>query len=333
MRFGNPDAFNLFFVAVPVLLYMGFRTWHIGRNINIAFDKKTAPRMSGTPVFTLVWVKFGLLVISTALIIVALARPLGKPIKSESTVTGIDIMVACDVSTSMAAIDLRPNRMEVIKQGLKRFVAELEGDRIGIIAFSGIEFVQCPLTTDYDTVSLIVDNLSPGMLSKDGTALGNAIRSSIDRMVEKAEKSKVMILITDGENTAGVSPVEAAGYAKEKGIRIYTVGVGTQQGGRILLGQDVFGRQVYKTYQGQEVVVKLNEGELREIAGITGGKFYRVTDSEAFNKIRSDIAYMEANKTKKEEIKHEENYAPWLLWGILFFVLGQILPTKKPIIN
>jgi Ca-activated chloride channel family protein len=277
----------------------------------------------------MVIVKYGIMFLSLMLIITALARPWGKPIKSEIEMSGIDIMAAVDVSSSMAAGDLKPSRMEVIKQGLKDFTASLAGDRIGMITFAGTNFVQCPLTNDYDAYDLIIDSLYPGMLFKDGTALGDAIKASVERMVEKGGKSKIMMLITDGESNMGMAPIEAAKTAKEQGIPIYTIGVGTESGGRIPEGTDMFGRVYFKTYEGAEVITKLDDRELREIAGLTGGKYYRVTDLNAFKSIKDDIRHMEENKTKKEEIKHEENYAPWLLWGIIFFVISQALTVRK----
>jgi Ca-activated chloride channel family protein len=277
----------------------------------------------------MVAVKYGFMFIAFILIITALARPWGKPIKSEVQLSGIDIMVAVDVSSSMAAGDLKPSRMEVIKQGLKDFTASLAGDRIGMMTFAGTNFVQCPLTTDYDAYDLIIDSLYPGMLFKDGTALGDAIKASVERMVEKGEKSKIMILITDGESNMGTVPIDAAKIAKDKDIRIYTIGVGTQEGGRIPEGTDMFGRVYFKTYEGAEVITKLDDRELKEIAGVTGGKYYRVTELNAFKSIKDDIRYMEENKTKKDEIKHEENYTMWLLWGILFFVASQVMNVRK----
>jgi len=329
MHFGNEPAFRLYFIVVPLLAYLYWRVYKIVRNTSVFFDKKTGAKMLYAVSPVMIAAKYALLFLSFVLIITALARPWGKPIKSEVELSGIDIMVAVDVSSSMAAGDLKPSRMEVIKQGLKDFTASLAGDRIGMMTFAGTNFVQCPLTNDYDAYDLITDSLYPGMLFKDGTALGEAIKASIERMVEKAGKSKIMVLITDGESNMGMAPIEAAKAAKEQDIRIYTIGVGTEQGGKIPEGTDMFGRVYYKTYEGAEVVTKLDDRELREIAGLTGGKYYRVTDLNAFKSIKDDIRYMEENKNKKEEIKHEENYTLWLLWGIIFFVISQALPARK----
>ena len=329
MHFGNSTVFRLLFIVVPLFAYLGWRVWKIVRNTSVFFDKTTGPKMLHGVSPTFAAAKYSMLFLSFILIITALARPWGKPIKSEVEMSGIDIMVAVDVSSSMAAGDLKPSRIEVVKQGLKDFTSNLAGDRVGMMTFAGTNFVQCPLTNDYDAYDLITDSLYPGMLYKDGTALGDAIKASVERMVEKGEKSKIMILITDGENNMGMAPMDAAKIAKEQGIRIYTIGVGTELGGKIPEGTDMFGRVYFKTYEGAEVVTKLDDRELREIAGLTGGKFYRVTDLNAFKSIKDDIKYMEENKTKKEEIKHEENYTMWLLWGIIFFVISQVMPVRK----
>ncbi|MEI7541932.1 MAG: VWA domain-containing protein [bacterium] len=329
MHFGNASAFLLYWLVLPLFIYLAWRTWKITKNTIVFFDKKTGPKMLSAVSPIMVAIKYILLLLAFVFIITALARPWGKPIKSEINLSGIDIMVAVDVSSSMAAGDLKPSRMEVIKQGLKDFTASLAGDRIGMMTFAGTDFIQCPLTNDYDAYDLIIDSLYPGMLFKDGTALGDAIKASVERMVEKAAKSKILILITDGESNMGMAPIAAAKIAKEKDIRIYTIGVGTLEGGRIPEGKDMFGRVYFKTYEGAEVVTKLDDRELREISGLTGGKYYRVTDFNAFKAIKDDIRYMEENKTKKEEMKYEENYTLWLLWGIIFFVASQALSVRK----
>lgn len=329
MRFQNPENLKLLFIVVPLLAYLGYRTLRAWRNLGMFFDRTTAPKMIRPVSGKMTAAKFGLTAVGVILMIFALARPWGKPIKSEVDYRGINIMAAVDVSSSMAATDVKPSRMEAVKAGLKNFSDSLNGNRIGMITFAGVDFVQCPLTLDYDAYDLIIDSIYPGMLAKDGTAIGNAIKWCIDRMTEKSGQSKVLILITDGENNTGTPPETAAQEAKDKGIRIYTIGAGTARGGEIPQGQDMFGNQVYKTYKGEEVVTKLNDSELKNIASITGGQYYSITDPNAFMSIKNDISGMQTGNTKKEEMTHEENYAPWLLWGIILFVLGQAIPGRK----
>ncbi len=330
MSFYDKDVLKLFILLVPVAFYLCYRLFQILKNFNKFFDFKLLNKVFYKPSFTAIIIKYLLILLSFVLFIIAAARPLGKPIEIEQQYSGRDIMIVVDVSSSMNAIDLKPNRMEVVKKGLNNFITGLSGDRVGIIVFSGIDFVQCPLTLDYEAVSFIVDSIYAGMLPKEGTALGNAIKSAIERMEEKAEKSKVMILISDGESFEGISPVEAAKIAKDKNISIYTIGAGTEQGGMIPEGTDIWGRTYYKTYRGEVVVSRLNENILKQIAGISEGKYYRVTDVNAFNKIMEDIKEIEANKAKlKKETKYEENYWIFLLWGIIFFMISYIIPIGK----
>ncbi|MCX8094467.1 MAG: VWA domain-containing protein [Candidatus Goldbacteria bacterium] len=330
MNFADKDILKLFILVIPIFIYLIYRILIIFNNFNKFFDKKLLGKIFYNVSFVTIFLKYLLIIISLVLFIIAAARPLGKPIETEQQYSGRDIMIVLDVSSSMNAIDLKPNRIEVVKKGLHDFLTKLSGDRVGIIVFAGIDFVQCPLTLDYEAVSFIIDSIYAGMLPKEGTALGNAIQSAIERMEEKAEKSKVMILITDGESLEGISPIDASKIAKEKNIRIYTLGVGTEEGGMIPEGEDIWGRTYYKSYRGEIVISRLDEKILKQIAGITDGKYFRVTDINAFNKIMNDIKEIEANKAKiKKETKYEENYWIFLLWGIILFMIAHIIPTGK----
>jgi Ca-activated chloride channel family protein len=326
VRFGNTNAFYILFIVVPVFAYLCYRLFAILRNIRLFADKSSAGKLSIKVNPYIVVAKYVFLLASMVFFVIALARPWGKPIKTETEAKGIDIMVTMDVSSSMAAGDVKPSRMDAVKDGLKSFVNTLSGDRVGMITFAGIDFIQCPLTLDYDAMDLIIDGLSPGMLAKDGTAIGNAIKSSVERLQSKGGKSKIIILITDGDNNQGMSPLDAAKIAKDAGIRVYTIGVGTAQGGKIPEGRDAWGRVYYKIYQGQEVISQLDDTQLRQVAGITGGKYYRFADAGVFNSISADIMTMELNDTKiKKESKFEENYAQYLLAGLVLFVLYVVL--------
>lgn len=330
MKFANEDILKLFFIIIPLFIYFFYKIIVIIKNYRKFLDEKIRRNFFIEISAGQVLIKYFLLFLAFVLFTVALARPLGEPVKTEIEFKGIDVMVLLDVSLSMAAIDIQPNRMEAIKKGLKNFLTLLYGDRVGIIVFSGIDFIQCPLTTDYDAVDMIIDGIYPGMLDKDGTYIGNAIKSAVERLTVDAGKSKVLILITDGENTGGISPFDAASFAKEKGIRIYTIGVGTKEGGKIPEGQDFFGRVYFKTYKGEIVISKLDDGELKKIAEITDGKYFRLTDANAFGSIVNDIKNMEENKIKeKKTVKYKENYHRYLLAGLLLFFLSYLIPARK----
>jgi len=333
MKFGNEEAFRVLIVLVPAFIYLAYKTAVILGNLDRFMDASTRKKLFFPVSGVMTWIKYMLLLAAFGFFTVAAARPLGKPLRTDVDYKGIDIMMALDVSTSMAAIDLNPDRMTAVKKGIKDFLYTLAGDRVGLITFAGVDFVQCPLTIDYEAMELIVDNVFPGMLFKDGTALGNAIKACVERLMEKGEKSSIIILITDGENTEGTDPLETAKLAGDSGIRIYTIGVGTREGGRIPAGRDAFGRVHFKTYRGQTVVSKLEDGRLKKIAEMTSGRYYRATDAGAFKKIIQDIRGMEENKSKiKRQVKHEENYALYLLAGIVLFVLSNVLPVRKPVL-
>ena len=332
--FGNENAFKIAIIVVPALAYLLYRVFMILRNINKFLDKETRKKLLYEVSYPLAAIKYISLVVAFLFLIMALARPLGDPVRTEQVYSGIDIMITVDASSSMGAMDIRPDRMETVKRGLKSFVGALAGDRAGLIAFAGVDFVQCPLTVDYEALELIIDNLYPGMLFKDGTALGNAIRSAVDRLDMKAEKSRAMILITDGENTTGVDPMEAARLALQKNIRIYAIGVGTKKGGRVPASRDRWGRVRFKTHKGRVVISKLEDAGLKEISKITGGKYYRLANKNAFKGILQDIQKMEANKAKvKKQVKYKEKYQNWLFLGLVFLVLSVVIPVRRIELN
>ncbi len=330
MRFASPD---ILWLLIPAAL---FSLWHVFvsfkriKNAEDLFDPQASSKMKIMFLKNFAGVKFLLFSMSVIFVVFALARPQGKPVETEEETSGIDIMVLCDVSSSMAAQDVKPDRMTAVKKGLINFVSNLSGDRIGMVSFAGIDFVQCPLTNDYDAFSMIVESLEPGMLAKDGTNIGAAIRSGVNRLKEKGGKSRILMLITDGESNQGESPQSAAKYAAENGIRIYTIGVGTVNGGKIPEGRDIWGRTYYKIYRGEEVISKLDETELRSIAQITGGSFSRLDNAGAFLKIAFDIRTMEENKSKiKRNTLYEENYIYPLIVSIVMMCLSILIPARK----
>lgn len=313
MRFAVNEVYGavLGMVLFAAGAYYIVRAVLITLNARKYFDAETSAKMGLRYSLPAAAVKYMFFAAALVLLFTAFLRPLGKPITKEREYRGRDIMVVLDASSSMAAYDADPDRMEAVKKGLKEMLFELNGDRVGMIVFAGITFVQCPLTLDYDAFELILDSVYPGMLSKDGTALGDAIKDAVKRTEEKAEASRAIILITDGENTTGTPPVEAARFAAEKGITIYAIGAGTEKGSPIPEGRDAFGRVYYKTYKNETVISKLEDRELKQITGITGGKYFSIKDKNAFKAIAQDIAKMDENKgkIKKEEV-YEENYAP-----------------------
>jgi Ca-activated chloride channel family protein len=232
----------------------------------------------GGPLARLGWLPSALVVSALALVAVALARPQGRErVAEDAAVEGIDVVVALDLSTSMRAADFEPeNRLHVAKEVLKAFIGRRPTDRIGLVVFAGDAWTQAPLTLDHGILRTLVDQLRFGVI-EDGTAIGNAIATAVNRLRESAARSKVVILITDGDNNAGqVSPQEAAGMAKVLGIRVFPILVG--KGGLVPypVGVDFFGETIYERRE-----FPVNPALLEKLAETTGGAYVNATDRES----------------------------------------------------
>jgi Ca-activated chloride channel family protein len=245
------------------------------------------------------------------MIVIALARPQRTNERVEQYTEGIDIMIVLDISESMDLQDFKPNRLEAAKETAIEFINGRFGDRIGMVIFSGEAYSLAPLTTDYALLTDLVNDISFNMMDAKGTAIGSALAAGTNRMKESESSSKVMILLSDGENNAGnVDPVFAAQLAAALDIKIYTIAVGKD--GMVPYGVDFFGRpQMIESY--------LDETTLREIAGIGGGQFFRASDDNALEQIFGQIDTME--KAEIIESRYKETvdyYRSYLFWGILF---------------
>ncbi len=232
------------------------------------------------------WLPQALVAVALGLTALALARPQAREREAERTsVEGIDIVIALDLSTSMLAADFQPkDRVTVAKQVLTDFIGRRRTDRIGLVVFAGDAYTQSPLTLDYGILRDLVGRLQIGVI-EDGTAIGNAIATAVNRLRESDAKSKVVILITDGDNNAGqVSPLEAAEIARTLGVRVFTILVG--KGGVVPYptGTDAFGRTVYEPLE-----FPVNPALLRDIARVTGGAHYAATDRQSLERGLNDI--------------------------------------------
>ncbi|QIX60367.1 VWA domain-containing protein [Hymenobacter sp. BT18] len=255
------------------------------------------------------------LLASLAFALLALARPQRTDERVVQTGEGIDILLVLDVSGSMELEDLRPNRLEAAKRVAREFVAGRAGDRIGVVVFAGDAYSLTPLTTDYD---LLLENLAElrlGMIANDGTAIGTALGVATNRLRESKSRTKVCILLSDGENTAGnLDPLLAAQLAHAYGLRLYTIGIG--QDGAIPFGKDELGRPRY-------VETRLNEGTMRQLAAAGGGQFFRATDNEALREVFGQINRLEKSEIKQTRFRNTTDYyryylawslGLWLLW-------------------
>lgn len=250
-------------------------------------------------------------------IIVALARPQTSSAEQQVEGEGVDIILCIDVSGSMTAQDFTPNRMEAAKAVAENFVENRLTDRIGIVIFSGESFTQCPLTTDKAVLSAAIQNIRNGLL-EDGTAIGDGLSTGIDRLRSSQSKSKVVILLTDGENNGGlIGPSNAKEIAKAFGVKVYTIGVGTE-------GYAPF---PIKTDLGviiQQQKVTIDEKLLKEIAVETGGKYFRAKDNEGLQHIYQEIDRLEKSKVEVSTItRYTEKFFPYvaIALGLLFLEL------------
>lgn len=244
------------------------------------------------------------------LMIIALARP---RVCEESTITdaeGIDIVMAMDVSTSMLARDLYPDRINASKEIAAEFISDRKTDRIGIVVFAGESFTQCPLTTDKRTLINLMQEISTDIID-DGTAIGNGLATAVARLSESDAKSRVVILLTDGVNNSGeVAPQMATEIAKQYGIRVYTIGVGKE-------GTAKYPVMTPWGVQLQDVKVEIDEQLLKEIAKETGGKYFRATDNTKLAEIYDEINQMEtARTTINNVVSYEEHFMRFALWAL-----------------
>jgi len=252
--------------------------------------------------------------LSLIYIIISLGRPQKSNEKVEKWSEGIDIMLVIDISESMQIEDFKPNRLESAKKVAKEFINDRFQDRIGLVIFSGESYSRCPLTTDYILLNKYVDEISFDLISSRGTAIGSAIAIATNRMRESTSKSKIMILLSDGDNTAGnIDPRTAAQIAKAYGIKIYSIAIG--KNGKVPFGKDYFGRTRY-------VENSLDEKNLREIATITSGKFYRASNNSSLEKIFEVIDEFEKSEIKENRYKNTVDYYQYyLLWAIVLFLI------------
>ncbi|MCG8309699.1 MAG: VWA domain-containing protein [Cytophagales bacterium] len=248
-----------------------------------------------------------------ALLIVTLARPQTSNEKVEQWTEGIDIMLVIDISRSMTIQDFRPNRLEAAKQVAKDFIAGRFQDRIGIVIFSGDAYSLAPLTTDYKLLNTYIDEITFEKIEASGTAIGSALAVATNRMRESDSKSKVIILLSDGDNTAGnIDPETAAKISHAYDIKIYTIGIGKD--GRVPTGKNVFGQTVYSENT-------LDETTLRKIAEIGEGNFYRASDNKALEDVFKLIDQYEKAEIKESRFKDTTDYYQiYLKWAILFFL-------------
>ena len=257
-----------------------------------------------------------LFIISITLLIIGLARPRISLVDENITVEVIDIILVLDTSSSMLAEDFKPNRLEAVKDAAQEFIANRNGDRIGLLVFGKETFIQCPLTIDYSVLNSLLNEVTVMEPKYDGTAIGVAIASGVNRLRNSDSESKVIILLSDGSNNAGsIDPISAAKIAKEYGIKVYTIGAGTNQSITQIPGRGFVRNEI-------------DEETLIGIADVTNAKYFRAIDKASLSGIYSEI-----NKLEKSEISvsyfssFEEVYIWFILLGFIFIILSELLRT------
>ncbi|MBX2870482.1 MAG: VWA domain-containing protein [Saprospiraceae bacterium] len=260
-------------------------------------------------------------VLSLVALIVALARPQQVLKEEEVVAEGIDISLVMDLSSSMLAQDFQPNRLDVSKRVAADFVRQRQYDRIGLVVFAGEAFTQCPLTTDHLVLNEFLSKLECGIL-EDGTAIGMGLATAVNRLKDSESKSKVVILLTDGVNNAGYqSPMLAAKIAKEYNVKVYTIGIGSVGETRAPVSIRGDGKYILGT-----VKVEIDEELLRQIAEMTGGKYYRALDEQSLEQIYASIDQLEKMKIDVTSFKrYSEEYHHFAFGGILFLLIEVLL--------
>lgn len=292
----------------------------------------TIGAMSEAPRTVRYWLRhvpFVLRCVAIALIIIALARPQDVEHHSQTTSEGIDIVLAIDVSGTMLARDLKPDRITVAREAAGNFIVDRRGDRIGIVVFAGEAYTQSPLTTDQTTLLTMLGQVESGLI-EDGTAIGTGLATALNRLRESEAKSKVVILLTDGvNNRTTIAPLTAAEIAKKLGVKVYTIGIGTR-GTAPYPVQDMWGNISY-----QQMPVEIDEQTLREIAEMTGGEYFRATDKGTLAEVYERINQLEKSEVEVTEFTtYDERFLVYLLAAlaalVLEFVIGQLWLKRIP---
>ncbi|MHC4925462.1 MAG: vWA domain-containing protein [Planctomycetota bacterium] len=326
-RFEDPGLLVLL-AAIPLLFWMKARSPRASAPLR--FSAVDTVRASGEGVSRWLPRVPGLLrALALAAVIFALARP-QTGITSESILTeGIDIIMVMDVSSSMLAEDLEPNRLEAAKIVASDFVTGRRSDRIGLVAFAGAAYTQAPLTLDYGIIQSLLGELDVGMI-EDGTAVGMGLATAVKRLQASAAESRVVILLTDGRSNRGeIGPATAAQMATALGVRVYTIGVGTEGTARVPVDDPNFGRRYVN------MRVDIDEPTLREMAEDTGGRYFRATDNESLAAIYQEIDELETTEVEVENYtQYAERFPLVLLVGLLLLGveagLSQTVLRKLP---
>jgi len=316
----HPNNFYLVLVLIPIL------GWYIWKHntAQASLQISSTKGFKNTPTSWKVYLRhvpIALRSLAIIMLIAVLARPQSSNSTRDVITEGIDIVMTLDISSSMEALDFKPNRLEAAKDVACQFISARENDKIGLVIFGGESFTQCPLTTDKAVLINLMQDIKTHMV-EDGTAIGLGLATSVSRIKDSNAKSKVIILLTDGVNNRGeVAPLTAAEIAKTFGIRVYTIGVGSQGKAKIPI-QTPYGTRYV------EEEVKIDEPMMKEIANVTGGQYFRATTKNSLKKIYKEIDQMEKTKIEvKEYTKRSEKYLIFAVLAALFILMEVFLKS------
>jgi Ca-activated chloride channel homolog len=329
-RFAQPDIlYALALIPLMGIVYLWYLSW----------QKKATARFGDTTIVQSLmpgkskyrgWIKFMLIMFAFGLLVFGLAGPQFGSKLQEVKRDGVEIIIALDVSNSMLAEDIQPNRLERSKQAISRMVDRLKNDRIGLIVFAGDAFVQLPLTSDYVSAKMFLSTIHPGIMPVQGTAIGSAIRLATSSFSQAPESSKVIIVITDGENHED-DPVVAAQAAADKGILVHTLGMGLPGGAPVPLQGTGAQKQFLRDQDGNVVVSKLDERTLQRVAEAGIGAYIRATNSRA----GLDLLFNEIDKMEKTELEakvyseYEDQYQLVVFGALLIMFLDALIMRRR----
>jgi len=331
LRFANQEFFYLYWLLpLLIIFFLGIARYKT-RLLRKLGDEELVQGLMATVSRKKQRWKIVLIIIVFSLLVFGLANPQIGTRLEEVKRSGIDIFIALDVSKSMLAEDIAPNRIDKAKHEIANFIDLLQGDRVGIIAFSGLAFVQCPLTLDYGAAKLFLNDIEVGAIPQPGTAISEAIKTAMRSFTARELKYKVLVLITDGEDHEE-DPVESAKEAMKEGIIIYTIGIGSPQGAPIP-EFDQYGRQTgyKKDRDGQTVTSKLDVLTLEKIAFETGGKFYISTTGEVeLDKILDEVAGMEKKELASRQFtQFEDRFQIFLFLVLILLIIETLLSERR----
>lgn len=318
LTFADPEYFWLMLLIPAAIAWYIYRLRNHHATIQVSTIKAFTQQSPGWRLYGR-YILFGIRLLASAFFILALARPQTNMSRQDISVEGIDIMLATDISSTMLAEDLKPNRLEAATKVAIDFIKSRPDDRIGLVIFSGESFTQCPLTTDHAKLINLFDDIKFGMID-DGTAIGDGLATAVSRLKESKSVSKVIILLTDGvNNTGAIDPQSAAEIASIYGIRIYTIGAGT-------IGFATAPVITNFGIQRQQVEVNIDEPLMKKISAMTNGKYFRATNNKKLEEIYKEIDRLEKSKIDVTEFRRKkEEFLIFALIGLILLGIEILL--------